>query len=132
PRSISPRAAGARGPGPPSYLRPAPLAPVTQPRHLPLGISQANALSTAREPSVLLRSQTRAAANPSSLVNHRDPVTASHLTGGEPGPVAKAGTAARGRARRFQGDTVTSPATGADGAADLPDYAPIPRSALGP
>jgi hypothetical protein len=27
---------------------------------------------------------------------------------------------------------VTSPATGADGAADLPDYAPIPRSALGP
>src|SRR6266568_171949 len=73
-----------------------------------------------------------AAAIPSSLVNHRDPVTASHLTGGEPGPVAKAGTAAMGRARRFQGDTVTSPATGADGAADLPDYAPIPRSALGP
>ena len=68
-----------------------------------------------------------AAAIPSSLVNHRDPVTASHLTAGEPGPVAKAGTAARGRARRFQGDTVTSPATGADGAADLPDYAPIPR-----
>jgi glyoxylase-like metal-dependent hydrolase (beta-lactamase superfamily II) len=27
---------------------------------------------------------------------------------------------------------VTSPATGADGAADLPEYAPIPRSALGP
>jgi glyoxylase-like metal-dependent hydrolase (beta-lactamase superfamily II) len=27
---------------------------------------------------------------------------------------------------------VTSPASGADGAADLPDYAPIPRSALGP
>jgi glyoxylase-like metal-dependent hydrolase (beta-lactamase superfamily II) len=27
---------------------------------------------------------------------------------------------------------VTSPATGADGAADLPDYAPIPQSALGP
>ena len=27
---------------------------------------------------------------------------------------------------------MTSPATGADGAADLPDYAPIPRSALGP
>src|SRR5258708_37954661 len=41
-------------------------------------------------------------------------------------------TAARGRARRFQGDTVTSPATGAGGAADRPDYAPIPRSALGP
>ena len=27
---------------------------------------------------------------------------------------------------------MTSPATGADGAAGLPDYAPIPRSALGP
>ena len=27
---------------------------------------------------------------------------------------------------------MTSPVTGADGAADLPDYAPIPRSALGP
>src|SRR6266571_1187091 len=37
-----------------------------------------------------------------------------------------------GRAPRFQGDTVTSPASGAGGAADLPDYAPIPRSALGP
>src|SRR5690348_18155407 len=33
-------------------------------------------------------------------------------------------TATRGRAPRFQGDTVTSP--------DLPDYAPVPRSALGP
>jgi hypothetical protein len=27
---------------------------------------------------------------------------------------------------------VTSPASGASSAADLPDYAPIPRSALGP
>jgi len=27
---------------------------------------------------------------------------------------------------------VTSPASGAAGAADLPDYAPVPRSALGP
>jgi len=27
---------------------------------------------------------------------------------------------------------VTSPDSGASGAADLPDYAPIPRSALGP
>jgi hypothetical protein len=27
---------------------------------------------------------------------------------------------------------VTSPATGADGAADLRNYAPVPRSALGP
>src|SRR6201997_1882522 len=33
-----------------------------------------------------------------------------------------------GRAPRLKGDTVTSPDTGAD----LPDYAPIPRSALGP
>jgi glyoxylase-like metal-dependent hydrolase (beta-lactamase superfamily II) len=32
----------------------------------------------------------------------------------------------------IQGDDVTSPASGADGTADLPDYAPIPRSALGP
>jgi len=31
-----------------------------------------------------------------------------------------------------QGDTVTSPDSGAGTAADLPDYAPIPRSALGP
>ena len=27
---------------------------------------------------------------------------------------------------------MTSPASGADSAADLPDYAPVPRSALGP
>ncbi|HXL18213.1 MAG TPA: hypothetical protein VN961_11910, partial [Streptosporangiaceae bacterium] len=27
---------------------------------------------------------------------------------------------------------MTSPAPGASGAADLPDYAPVPRSALGP
>jgi hypothetical protein len=27
---------------------------------------------------------------------------------------------------------VTSPASGASGAAALPDYAPVPRSALGP
>ena len=32
-------------------------------------------------------------------VNHRDPVMAFHLPGGEPGPVARARTAARGRAR---------------------------------
>jgi glyoxylase-like metal-dependent hydrolase (beta-lactamase superfamily II) len=31
-----------------------------------------------------------------------------------------------------QGDTVTSPDSGAGTGADLPDYAPIPRSALGP
>ena len=64
--------------------------------------------------------------------HHRDPVTTSHLPGGEPGSVAKARTAARGRARRLQGDAVTTPASGADSAADLFDYAPIPRSALGP
>src|SRR2546427_7144951 len=57
---------------------------------------------------------------------------APHLAGGEPGFVAKARTAARGRAPSFKGDAVTSPAPGASGAADLPDYAPIPRSALGP
>ena len=69
---------------------------------------------------------------PARRVNHRDPVTAPHLPGSEPGSVAKARTASKGRARRFQGDTVTSPASGADSAAALPDYAPIPRSALGP
>src|ERR1700712_1039070 len=37
----------------------------------------------------------------------------------------------QGRAPRPQGDTVTSSAPGADGAALLPDYAPIPRSSLG-
>src|SRR5579864_6668752 len=57
---------------------------------------------------------------------------APHLAGGEPGTVAKARTAARGRAPRSQGDTVTSPASGASSAPALPDYAPIPRSALGP
>src|SRR5258707_2785148 len=64
--------------------------------------------------------------------NHQDPVTTSHLPGGEPGPVANARTPARARAPRLQGDTVTSPASGAGTAADLPDYAPIPQSALGP
>ena len=38
----------------------------------------------------------------------------------------------QGTCPTIQGDAVTSPATGATGAADLPDYAPIPRSALGP
>jgi glyoxylase-like metal-dependent hydrolase (beta-lactamase superfamily II) len=32
----------------------------------------------------------------------------------------------------MQGDTVTSPGMGAKSAATLPDYAPVPRSALGP
>src|SRR5947207_1781759 len=44
----------------------------------------------------------------------------------------KARTAARGRAPRLQGDTVTSPSSGVGSTTDLPDYAPIPRSALGP
>src|SRR4029077_9572665 len=35
--------------------------------------------------------------------NHHDPVTTAYLTGGEPGPVAKARTAARGRARDSPG-----------------------------
>src|SRR6516162_1039189 len=57
---------------------------------------------------------------------------AYYLAGGEPGPVAKARTAATGRAPRSQGGTVTSPATGADSAPHPPGYAPISRSALGP
>src|SRR6266566_3384256 len=65
-------------------------------------------------------------------VNHQNPVTAFHPAGSEPGAVANARTAARARAPRLQGDTVTSPASGASSAADLPGYAPIPRSALGP
>src|ERR1700757_4240483 len=32
----------------------------------------------------------------------------------------------------LQGDTMTPPATGADAAQNLPEYAPIPQSALGP
>src|SRR6201994_4612376 len=43
----------------------------------------------------------------------------------------KAGAATKGRAPRLQGDTVTTTAPGADSPARLPDYAPIPRSALG-
>src|ERR1700730_12796220 len=61
--------------------------------------------------------------------NHHDPVTNFHLAADDAGWHRKARTASR-TCPRFQGDTVTSPAT-AD-AADLPDYAPIPRSALGP
>ena len=52
-------------------------------------------------------------------------MTTSHLVGDQPGSIAKARTPSRRRAPRFKGDTVTSPATG-------DDYAPIPRSALGP
>ena len=60
--------------------------------------------------------------------NHQDPVTTSHLPGGEPGSVAKARTAARGRAPRFQGDTVTSPASGAT----APQTCPTTRRSPGP
>jgi hypothetical protein len=56
---------------------------------------------------------------------------AFHLAGGKPEPVAKAGTAARGRAPRSQGDTVTSPASGAGSAPGPPGYVPIPQSAPG-
>src|SRR5215207_548386 len=38
----------------------------------------------------------------------------------------------QGRGRDARGDTVTSPASGPTSAPALPDYAPIPRSALGP
>src|SRR5436190_7874331 len=38
----------------------------------------------------------------------------------------------QGTCPRRKGDTVTSPAIGASGADALPDYAPVPRSALGP
>src|SRR6266705_2151570 len=38
----------------------------------------------------------------------------------------------QGTCPRCKGDTVTSPDSGASSAAALPDYAPIPRSALGP
>jgi EmrB/QacA subfamily drug resistance transporter len=57
---------------------------------------------------------------------------AFNLPGGKPRPVAKAGTGARGRAPRSQGDSVTSPASGAGSAPDPPDCAPIPQSAPGP
>src|SRR4029453_10877000 len=38
----------------------------------------------------------------------------------------------QGTCPRCKGETVTSPAMGASGADALPDYAPVPRSALGP
>jgi glyoxylase-like metal-dependent hydrolase (beta-lactamase superfamily II) len=52
-------------------------------------------------------------------------VTTSHLPDGEPEIVANS-HGRQGTCPRFKGDTVTSPASGAS------DYAPIPRSALGP
>src|SRR5690349_22337961 len=63
--------------------------------------------------------------------NHQDPVTTSYLPGGKPGPCREPRTAARARAPRLQGDSVTSPASGADSAPGPPGYAPIPQSAPG-
>jgi len=63
--------------------------------------------------------------------NHRDVVTTSHLPGGEPRYVAKARTAL-GDVLRDSGGYRDLSASGAFSAADLPDCAPIPRSALGP
>ena len=48
---------------------------------------------------------------------------AFYLAGGKPGPVAKARTP-QGTCPRSQGDTVTSPASGAGSAPGPPDYAP--------
>ena len=62
-------------------------------------------------------------------MNHCDRVTTAHLDRKEAEIVANS-HGRKGRARKFQGDTLTSPAAGADEA--LPEYAPIPRSALGP
>ena len=60
-------------------------------------------------------------------------MTASHLHAGEPGPIAKVRTAARDVPKiEMREIPVTSPASGAGSTADLPDYAPVPRSALGP
>src|SRR4029077_18347337 len=73
-------------------------------------------------------SRHQATARTLNRANHQDPVTTSHLTGGESGSVAKSRAPSRGRAPRFKGDTVTSPPP----ADDPSDYAPIPRSALGP
>ena|SRR6266568_536429 len=61
--------------------------------------------------------------------NHHDPVMLAHLAGGEPGLVSQSAHSPPGVPERQGRDVVTTPA---DGAADLPDYAPIPRSALGP
>jgi hypothetical protein len=73
-----------------------------------------NVLSTAGEPGFAALSSTRRRRDPvpsgvtlTQPRNHRDPAMAFHLAGGEAGPVAKARTAARGRAARSQGDTVT-------------------------
>src|SRR5690348_18374636 len=61
--------------------------------------------------------------------NHSDPVTAAHLAGGKPGPVAKP-HGRQGRAPKAGGDAVTSRASGARSVSYLLDYAPTTRSAL--
>ncbi len=55
----------------------------------------------------------------------------AHLPGGEPGSVAMASTPP-GDVPGRKGEAVTSPALGAGSAPTLPDYAPVPRSSLGP
>jgi hypothetical protein len=70
--------------------------------------------------------QLTALREPTWRVNHCDLVRTSHLAGGDPGSVAKPRTAAGARAPRLQGDTVTSPASSAGSAADLPDCKPTP------
>src|SRR6202042_198292 len=54
----------------------------------------------------------------------------SHLATGERGPDAK--RTPSGTCPSCEGDAVTTSAAGTGSADELPDYAPIPRSALGP
>ena len=60
-----------------------------------------------------------------------DPATTAHPGGGRALPRRELLRGGQGTCPTIQGDTVTSPATDAAGPADLPDYAPIPQSALG-
>ena len=50
-------------------------------------------------------SRHQATARRLNRANHQDPVTTSHLAGGESGSVAKSRAPSRGRAPRFKGDT---------------------------
>jgi hypothetical protein len=64
-------------------------------------------------------------------VNHRDPVTAFTWLAASLGLSRRRGR--QGTCPEIARETtVTSPASGAGGAADLPGYAPVPRPALGP
>ena len=72
------------------------LAPVTQPRHLlPRYQASAPTVNGGRTKSSAALSSTRRRRDPIQLMNHRDPVTNSHLPKGKSGSVAKARTAAR-------------------------------------